>query len=320
MNVLFVVDPLVRLDVATDTSVGLMHAVQDSGNQPWITTTSDLEVADSRPRAWAAPVTLEPVVPDTGARWTVPDPWCKVGDHEPVDLTEVAAVFIRTEPPVDGDYLAMTHVLDLVDRDHKTLVNDPLGLRACSEHLLGLQHPDLVPPTVVTARHSTIAAFLDAHRRVVLKPVDGFSGRGAFLLVAGDPNLGAIVETATGRGRTAVMVQPWLDDVHDHGNKRLVILDGEILGAVGRHPVDGDFRIHDPDTPAEITARDLHLVDRLRPTLRAYGLRLVGLDVIGDYLIEVNVTSVGALRKADALLGTTWCDEVVDRVLHTRHW
>ncbi|NLG21012.1 MAG: glutathione synthase, partial [Actinomycetales bacterium] len=152
-----------------------------------------------------------------------------------------------------------------------------------------------------------------------LKPVDGFSGRGVFLLATGDLNLATIVETATEGGRRLVMAQPWLAGVAE-GNKRLFVLDGQILGAAMRHLVPGDFRIRNPDGPAPVTERDRHVVERLRPMLRTHGLRLVGLDVIDDLLIEVNLTSVGALHKADALLGTTWCADVVERALTVPSW
>jgi len=319
MRALFVVDPLDRLDPGIDSRVGLMHAVQAGGDEVWVTGGDGLEVVDGRPRAWAAPVTLEPIQRLGGARWAVPDQWCKVGDPEPLGLADAAAVFVRTEPPVGRDYLAAAHVLDLMDRRRTALVNEPRGLRACSEHLVGLQFPDLVPPTVITARHDTIAAFLRDHGRIVLKPVDGFSGRGVFLLATGDLNLATIVETATEGGRRLVMAQPWLAGVAE-GNKRLFVLDGQILGAAMRHLVPGDFRIRNPDGPAPVTERDRHVVERLRPMLRTHGLRLVGLDVIDDLLIEVNLTSVGALHKADALLGTTWCADVVERALTVPSW
>ena len=199
------------------------------------------------------------------------------------------------------------------------MVNSPGGLRACSEHLIGLSFPDLVPPTVVTASVETIRDFLAEHRRIVVKPVDGFSGRGVFLVSSSDPNLASIIETSTRSGTRAIVAQPYLAEV-EAGNKRIYVLDGVAVGASLRHPVPGDFRIVSPDGPAELTTRDREIVQRLAPTLQAHGLRCVGLDVIGDHLIEVNVTSPGALRKADALLGTTYCSDLVEHVLTHPTW
>jgi glutathione synthase len=316
---LFVVDPLDELDASLDTSIGLMHAAQDSGAEVWVAEARDLEAVGGRAVAQARQVKLAPSVPAGGVRWTVPDPWYDAGTVEPLRLEDTEAVFVRTEPPVDLDYLAATYVLDLVDPRHTALVNAPGGLRACSEHLVGLAYPDLVPPTLVTARPEAIRNFLDEHGAVVVKPVDGFSGHGVFLLRAEDPNLASIVDTATFRSSRSVIVQPYLADV-EAGNKRIFLVDGVAVGATLRHPVTGDFRIASPDAPAELTDRDVEIVDRLAPALKRHGLRCVGLDVIGDRLIEVNVTSPGALRKADALLGTTYCADLVSHVLTHLEW
>jgi glutathione synthase len=319
MRTLFVVDPLDGLDASLDTSIGLMHAAQDLGVEVWATEAHGLEVRDGRAVAWARALKLAPSTPEAGCRWTVPDPWYDAGPEERLRLEDVDAVFMRLEPPVELDFLAATYVLDHVDPTGTAMVNAPGGLRACSEHLLGLSFPDLVPPTVVTARADTIRQFIAEHARIVVKPVDGFSGRGVFLLSHHDPNLASIIETSTSGGTRAVVAQPYLVQV-EAGNKRIYVLDEVAVGASIRHPVPGDFRIVSPDGPAELTPGDLEIVERLAPTLRENGLRSVGLDVIGDHLIEVNVTSPGALRKADALLGTTYCADLVAHVLTHTSW
>jgi glutathione synthase len=268
MKVLFVIDPLDGLDVALDTSVGLMHAVQDKGDEVWVTEARQLEVLDGMATTHARPLTLMPAYPDGGCRWTVPDPWHVAG-------------------PEEG---------------------------------LPIAFPDLAPPTVVTARPATVRAFTETVGTAVVKPVDGFSGRGVFVLTGGDPNLASILETVTARGSTTVVAQRYLPEV-EHGNKRIHVLDGRPVGATVRYPVPGDFRIVSPDADADLTARDREICDRLLPTLRRHGLRMVGLDVIGDHLIEVNTTSPGALRKADSLLGTTYCADLVAHVLsHPDPW
>jgi glutathione synthase len=223
-------------------------------------------------------------------------------------------VFIRIDPPVDDEYVAATLVLDLVDASRTALINSPAALRSCREHLMALGYRDLVPPTTVTASPDTIKAFLNERGRAVIKPVDSHLGRGSFLLSPGDPNLNSIIESTTNRGCRVVVVQQYLSQVSD-GSKRIVVLDGDIVGAGLRHPVTGDFRISNPDSPADVNERDRLIVDRLRPALRDHGLRLVCLDVIGEFLIEVNITSPGALRKLDGLLGTRICADVVQKVL-----
>jgi glutathione synthase len=194
------------------------------------------------------------------------------------------------------------------------MVNDPRGLRVCSEHLLPLRFPDLIPPTIVTCDPHAIRSFLIQHGTAVVKPVDGFAGRGVLRLDRHDTNLPSLLEISTDAGRRSVVVQRFLRKVAD-GNKRLFVIDGEPVGALFRYPAAGDFRIGNPTAEAPITARDREICARLAPVLRANGIRLAGLDVIGPHLIEVNVTSVGALRKADALLGWTLCADLLDSVL-----
>ncbi len=317
MRIGFVADPLERLDPSIDTSVGLMHAAQDRGAEVWVTEAVRLEAVDGRARALARRIELAPSRPVEGCRWSVPDPWFTVAETRPVWLDELSAVFLRTEPPVDETFTAATLIMDLIDPTRTVLVNAPQGLRECSEHLFPLRFPDLVPPTTVTADQLTIRDFLAEHGAAVIKPVDGFSGRGVLRLDRHDPNLTSLIEISTALGTRPVLVQRFLRDV-TAGNKRVFVVDGEPVGAVYRYPVAGDFRIGHPSAEAPITARDVEICARLAPQLRRMGLRLAGLDVIGPYLIEINVTSVGALRKADALLGWTLCADLLDHLLSPR--
>jgi glutathione synthase len=314
MSVAFVADPLESLDASLDTTVGLMHAAQDRGEPVWATEAGLLEAVDGRARALARQVRLAPAHHLAGPEWTVPDPWFRAGEPRHVWLDDMAAVFVRTEPPVDDVYTTATLILDLVDTAHTALVNDPGGIRACSEHLLPLRFPDLIPPTIVTADQHTIRSFLAEQGAAVVKPVDGFSGRGVLRLDRHDPNLASLIEIATGNGTRAAVVQQYLREV-TAGNKRIFMIAGEPVGAVFRYPLAGDFRIGNPTTEAPITARDKEICARLAPTLRHHGIHLAGLDVIGPHLIEVNVTSVGALRKADGLLGWTLCADLLSSVL-----
>ena len=314
MRIVFVADPLERLDAAIDTSVGLMHAARVLGAEVWVTEAARLEVVDGRARAAARRIELAPARPDRGCRWRVPDPWFSVLDARPVWLDDVAAVFLRTEPPVDEVFTAATLIMDLIDPGRTVLVNAPQSLRECSEHLFPLRFPDLVPPTVVTADERTVRDFLAEHGTAVIKPVDGFSGRGVLRLDRHDPNLTSLIEISTALGSRPVLVQRYLREVAA-GNKRLFVIDGAPVAAVHRFPAAGDFRIGQPAAEAPITARDREICARLAPDLRRMGIRLAGLDVIGPYLIEINVTSVGGLRKADALLGWTLCADLLDSVL-----
>jgi glutathione synthase len=314
MRIAFVADPLESLDASIDTTVGLMSAAQDRGAEVWVTEAGQLEAVAGRARALARRVRLAPSRPLGGHRWAVADPWFAATDRRHVWLDEMAAVFMRTEPPVDPTFSTATLILDLVDPAGTALVNDPRGLRVCSEHGLPLRFPDLIPPTVLTADPRTIRSFLAEHRVAVIKPVDGFGGRGVLRLDRHDPNLPSLIEICTAGGTRAVLVQRFLPEVRA-GNKRVFVVAGEPVGAVFRFPAAGDFRIGNPSAEAPVTTRDRDICARLAPTLRRHGIHLAGLDVIGPYLIEVNVTSVGALRKADALLGWTLCADLLDTVI-----
>lgn len=298
MKTVFVADPLTSLDVTVDTTLGLMAAATACGAEVWATTALDLEVCDGRPFAHASLI---------GERFTV---------HEPgrIPLDDADAVFMRTDPPMDESYVNATLILDLIDPARTAMVNDPRGLRLANEKLYALQWPDLVPATVVSARRATIAEFVETHVVAVGKPVDGYAGHGVVRLSAGDPNLQSLIEILTCDGRRAIVVQQFLPEVAD-GNKRLFVLDGQPVAAVYRFPTGGDFRIGNPAEAAPVTARDREVCDRLAPALARDGLRMVGLDVIGRHLIEVNVTSPGALRKADVLLGWSLCRDLVEHVL-----
>lgn len=234
--------------------------------------------------------------------------------HEPVriSLDDADAVFMRTDPPVDQSYVNATLVLDLVDPARTAIVNDPRGLRLANEKLYALQWPDLVPTTVVSARRATIWEFIAAHGAAVAKPIDGYAGRGVVRLSADDPNLPSLIEMLTRDGSRAIVVQVFLPEVAD-GNKRIFVLDGEPVAGVYRFPEGGDFRIGNPAAAAPLTARDREICARLGPAFVRDGLRMVGLDVIGRHLIEVNVTSPGALRKADVLLGWSLIEHVLTR-------
>jgi glutathione synthase len=289
MDVIVVADSLGSLDPATDTTLGLIAAARGRGHRVRACERHELAVCDGRARAF-----VNDVDGRRCPRW--------------VDLEGADVILFRTDPSVDRRYLDATLILDRVDPERTILVNDPRGIRVANEKLWALAHPDLGPPTLVAADRELITAFVDDHRQCVIKPVDGHAGRGVLRLDADDPNRDSIIELLTVRGSTAAVVQPWLPAV-EAGNKRVFLHGGQPAGAVLRFPGGSDFRIGAPARIASLTPRDAEICDRIGPELLALGLVLVGLDVIDGLLIEVNVTSSGALHKADRLLGTSLCND-----------
>jgi glutathione synthase len=221
---------------------------------------------------------------------------------------------MRIDPPVDARYLHTTYLLDLVEASGVRVVNRPDGIRALHEKIVALHFPALCPETLVTADPREVREFVGRVGAVVVKPVDGFAGTDVWLL-HDDAAATALAESATGAGRRHVIAQQYLQAV-GHGNKRLFLLDGEIVGAVLRRPSEDDFRIGPPVAPAEIDEHDRAIVASLAPLLARHGIAVAGLDVIGGSLIEVNVTCPGGMHKTDALLGTDLSGTIMRRLIH----
>lgn len=315
MSTLFVTDPLGGLDAGIDSSVGLMAAAQEHGAAVWAARPEDLSLVDGRLVADAVRISLRPRTARGDHRWVVEPQWYDVLERRRVDVAaEVDVAFLRPDPPVDPRYLRTTYLLEVAARAGVRVVNDPAGVRQVQEKLFALRYPGLCPATLVSASVDDGIAFLRAHGSVVVKPVDGFAGIDVWLVRADDPNARSLLESATDRGRRQALLQEYLPAVTG-GNKRLFVLDGEIVGAVDRVPAGDDFRIGPPSVAAVVDARDREIVATIAPDLLAHGIALAGLDVIDGRLIEVNVTCPGGMHKTDALLGTDLGGEIVRRLL-----
>lgn len=313
LDILFVIDELSTLQPGHDTSVALMEAAQLRGHRVLVTNASGLGYQDGVVTARCHDVTLRPAVLHD-SRWITDKEWFRLGEARDHPLDEAQVVFMRTDPPVDDEYLRATYLLDLVDPERTIVVNSPRGLRDANEHLFALRVPELSPPTLVSADARRIRDTVAAWGRAVLKPTDGMAGRGVLILAAGDPNLSSIVDTATDRGRVQVLVQQWVPACA-RGDRRVIVLDGTPIGSVRRVASDGEFRCNMATGAApvadEVTDLDRDICAELTPHLRAHGLVFVGIDVIGDRLTEVNVTSPTGLREIDALSGTQLAVDVI---------
>ena len=294
VDLLVVMDPLEACDADGDTSVGLMAAALERGHRVRCCTASDVSLAGGRVHARVRPVTA--VGPAVGAGAYGPDT---------VGLDTQDAVLVRTDPPVDADYLALTLLLEFA-REATLVVNDPRGLREANEKLYACRFPELLAPTLVTADVGDLVAFADGHGGAVLKPLDGHGGRGVIRIDAGDPDARIRAAASTGDGARAVMAQQFLPAGAD-GDRRILLLDGEPLGVLNRRPAPGEFRANiGLGASVEVVPldeRDRRVVDVLAPALRADGLWFVGIDVIDGYLSEVNVTSPTGLRQLTRLSG-----------------
>jgi glutathione synthase len=310
----FIIDPIERLDPTHDTSVALMETAQLAGHQVFITQATDLSVRDSQAWAKLLPVTLAPVTLGEG-RWLAVEDWFSLGEALWQPLEAMDAVFMRTDPPVTVPYLYATYLLDYVNPAKTLVINRPSGIRAANEKMYALQFTSVIPETIVTSDREIIRAFVERRGAAVLKPLGGKAGEGILFLEPGDRNFNSLVEISTLRGQVPVMVQQFLPEAKA-GDKRVILLNGEPIGAVNRVPTGSEFRgnmaVGGAAVRAAVTDRDREIAAALAPTLKRDGLIFVGIDVIGGYLTEVNVTSPTGMREIDRLDGVRLGDRVLD--------
>lgn len=320
MRFAFIIDPIQKLDPGHDTSVALMEAVQQLGHQVWITEASRLSVVEGKAWALLMPVQLTPVALVEG-RWVAAASWFALGEASFLPLETMDAVFMRTDPPVNIPYLYATYILDAVDPGKTLVVNAPAGLRAANEKMYALQFTEVIPETIVSSDKQVIRQFVEGRGQAVIKPLGGKAGEGILFAEWGDRNLNSLIEISTQQYRTPVMVQTYLPAAKE-GDKRIILLNGEPIGAVNRIPTGGEFRgnmaVGGRVAPVEITERDRQICDRLAPTLRQDGLYFVGIDVIGGYLTEVNVTSPTGIREIDRLDSLQLGVQVIEWVVNSR--
>lgn len=291
MRFVFVMDPLSTVHHEKDTSFAFIRAAQERGHESYHCLPRDMSIEGGEAHALVHRMVILDTPPYIAFEH-------ERGRHRQ-RLADVDAVFIRKDPPFDRTYLYATLLLERA-RGCPLIVNDPRGLRDANEKLYALNFPEWTPRTVVSADPNEIHAFARELGDAVIKPLDGAGGAGVLRLNPADKNARAIVDMLTGEGRRLAMVQEYLPAVVE-GDKRVILLDGEPLGAILRVPRGDDLRsnIHVGGSvvPAELTPREQEMVRAIAPRLRADGLWFVGLDVIGERLTEVNVTSPTGIQE-----------------------
>jgi glutathione synthase len=309
----FIIDPLDRLDPTHDTSVAMMEAAQLLGHEVWVTQINHLSVLQGKAWALLQPVQLVPVKL-VDHHWVAAEPWFTVAPPVLMPLEEMQSVFMRKDPPVDTAYLYATYILDYVDSAKTLVLNAMSGIRAANEKMYALQFSEAIPETIVSQDKQVIRRFLDQQGAAVMKPLGGKAGEGILFLDPGDRNFNSLVEISTLQGKLPVMVQTYLPEAKA-GDKRIILLNGEPIGTVNRIPTGNEFRgnmaVGGRVASAPITEREREICAQLAPTLQRDGLVFVGIDVIGGYLTEVNVTSPTGIREVDRLDGTRLGEQVI---------
>jgi glutathione synthase len=316
MKLAFIIDPIAKLDPTHDSSLAMIEAAGILGHQVYITTAEQLAVIDGRAAAYLQTVQLEPVKL-VEQRWIAVEQWYQVGQPELMFLDEMQAVFMRTDPPVDVPYLYITYILDYIDPQKTLVVNNPDGLRAANEKMFAMQFQEWMTDTIVTRDKKVIREFVEKHQAAVMKPLGGKAGEGILFLQPEDRNINSLVEISTQWGKYPMMIQKFLPAAKD-GDKRIIVLDGQPLGAIDRIPTGKEFRgnmaVGGRVAAAKITDRELEMCAAMAPKLKQYGLYFVGIDVIGGYLTEVNVTSPTGIREIDRLNNTSLGKQVIEWV------
>jgi glutathione synthase len=293
---LFIVDPLERLALSGDTSYALMLEAAARGWDVWTCQIEHLGLVGDDAVVDAVPTIVTPGLTPAEAFQTE----ARVGKR----LADFDVVLMRKDPPVDVSYLHATWILDHA-RGKTLLVNDPRGLRELNEHLAVLHFPHLTPPTIVTRSTERLRQFQrEQGGAIVVKPVDGYGGLGIFVVRDGDMNASSILETSTGAGTRWTLAQQFLPEAAA-GDKRIILADGEPVGAVLRVPAEaearGNLHVGGRAVKTTIDARDREIIAAIAPFLRSHGQILVGLDVIGGMLTEINITSPTGVRHASRL-------------------
>jgi glutathione synthase len=316
MKLAFIIDPIDKLDPTHDTSVALMEAAHLLGHEVWITQPNRLSVVNSQAWANLQQVEFTPVTLADGV-WVAAQQWYTLGNFSLQPLEAMDAVFMRVDPPVNVSYLYTTYILDYINPAKTLLINSPHGLRAANEKMYALQFTQAIPETIVTQDKAIIRDFVEKKGAAILKPLGNKAGEGILYLEAGDRNLNSLVEISTEWGKVPIMVQTYLPEAKE-GDKRIIMVGGEPLGAVNRIPTGKEFRgnmaVGGRVAATEITPREREICQQVAPQLLKDGLYFVGIDIIGGYLTEVNVTSPTGIREIDRLNAISLGKETIEWV------
>ena len=306
LKVAIQMDPIGPINIDGDSTFRLGEEAQMRGHSLFYYTPDRLAYQEGRVTARGWPLTLRRVKGDHFA----------LGAEAEVDLADFDVVWLRQDPPFDMGYITTTHILDLIHP--KTLVvNDPFWVRNYPEKLLVLRFLDLTPPTAIARDLRTLRAFREQHGDIILKPLYGNGGAGVFKLTMADANLASLFEMFTGINREPLIVQKFLPAV-TKGDKRVILVDGEPVGAINRVPAQGETRsnMHVGGRPEKValTPRDLEICARIGPLLREKGQIFVGIDIIGDWLTEINLTSPTGMQELERFDGVNIAAKVWEAI------
>lgn len=286
-------DPIDQVNIVKDTSFGLLLEAQRRGWDLYYCQQHDLYLEQGEVRTHCQSLKV----------MNNPGKWFELESAEQIALNRFDTVFMRKDPPFDMNYIYSTYLLELAEKQGTLVVNNPRSLRDCNEKLFTAWFPELTPPTLVTSNTQLLKRFITEHKDVILKPLDGMGGASIFRIKQGDPNTSVIIETLTGGGSHLAMAQRFIPEI-TAGDKRILIVNGEVIPFVlARIPQQGETRGNlaagGSGVPMPISKQEQALAETIAPELVKRGLYFVGLDVIGNYVTEINVTSPTCMRELD---------------------
>ncbi len=310
LKVAIQMDPIDRIDINADSSFRIAEEAQARGHSLFYYTPDQLAYHQGNVMAKGWPLTVRREV---GNHFTL-------GDLQQIDLAEQDVVWLRQDPPFDMGYITTTHLLEMI-HPQTLVVNDPEWVRNYPEKLLVLQFPDLTPPTTIARDIETLKSFKSQHGDMILKPLYGNGGAGVFRLDPNDRNLNSLHELFSSINREPLIAQKFLPDV-SAGDKRIILIDGEPVGAINRVPAKGETRsnMHVGGRPekVEMTERDLEICARIGTLLKEKGQIFVGIDVIGLYLTEINVTSPTGIQELERFDGINVAEKIWQAIEHRK--
>ena len=303
-----VMDPIASISYKKDSSLAMLLAAQARGWSLFYMEQRDLYQGTGQARARMRPLKV----------FADATRWFELGEEQDSALGELDVILMRKDPPFDMEFVYSTYLLEQAERDGVLIVNKPQSLRDCNEKLFATQFPQCMAPTLVSRRADILREFAATHGDVILKPLDGMGGASVFRHRQGDPNLSVILETLTQHGHQQIMAQAYLPQIVD-GDKRILMIDGEpVPYCLARIPASGETRGNlaagGRGEARPLTERDRWIAAQVGPSLREKGLLFVGLDVIGDSLTEINVTSPTCIREIDAAYNTDIGGQLMDAI------
>jgi glutathione synthase len=303
-----VMDPIDSIKYHKDSSLAMLLAAQSRGFALFYMEMADLQMADGEAQAWMRPLR---VYADAGR-------WFELGESKLRPLHELEVLLMRKDPPFDMEYIYATYLLEMAEERGSLVVNRPQSLRDANEKVFTSHFPQCTPPTLISRQAEQLRRFVQQHGEVILKPLEGMGGASIFKVGNDDPNTSVIIETLTAHGSRYAMAQRFIPEI-SAGDKRILLIDGEpVPYALARIPAEGELRGNlaagGRGVGVPLSERDYWICEQVAPVLREKGLIFVGLDVIGDYLTEINVTSPTCIRELDAQYDLDIAGQLMDAI------